>query len=59
MVIVLDNIDDVGKDYQYDLVSLITNLVQDSSNSIKILFSSSIFFDSLENYKVKKLRGLS
>lgn len=27
MLIVLDNIDDVGKDYQNELVTLITNLV--------------------------------
>jgi hypothetical protein len=33
--------------------------VVESTNAIKILFSSSLFFEQLENYKVKKLRGLN
>ncbi|CDW80630.1 nb-arc domain protein [Stylonychia lemnae] len=59
LLLVLDNIDDIAVDYQNDIVNLLTNIVQDSTNSIKILFSSSVFFEQLENYKVKKLRGLS
>ena len=55
---VLDDIDDVGKDFPKELASFMTQLVQESANSIKILFCSSIYFETLENYKVKKLRGL-
>lgn len=45
LLLVFDNIDDIAKDYSNEMASLITNIVQDSSNSIKILFSSSIFFE--------------
>lgn len=34
-------------------------VVQESGNTLKVLFSSSIYYDHLENYKVKKLKGLS
>ena len=33
--------------------------ISDSSNAIKILFSSSLYYEELENYKIKKLRGLN
>lgn len=59
LLFVLDNIDDISKDYSNDIVNLLTNIVNDSSNSIKIIFSSSVFLSQLENYKIKKLRGLS
>ena len=38
---------------------LITRIVLESANRTKILFSSSLFFDGLENFKVKRLRSLS
>ena len=56
---VMDNLDDIGSDYTCEIANLITMLVQESSNAVKVLFSSSIFYEKLENYKVKKLRGLS
>ena len=55
----MDNIDDIGKQNAKELSNFIMTTVQESSNAIKVLFSSSIFYETLENYKVKKLRGLS
>ena len=55
----MDNVDDVGKDFPLELASFMMQIVQESANTIKILFGSSIYFERLENYKVKKLKGLS
>ena len=57
-LLVFDNIDDVAKDQEVELSYFMTHLVQESANAIKILFGSCLFFEHLENYKVKKLRSL-